>query len=71
MLKPKAIADVTPVQVHNLTSRQWQPGVVKDYSSLAGFGVGALWEARAFMLSVGSMSWWRVGKKRAASSSTV
>ncbi|WP_277883710.1 hypothetical protein [Nostoc sp. FACHB-133] len=44
---------------------------MKDYSSLTGFGVGALWEAGAFMLSVGSMSWWRVGNKTAASNSTV
>ncbi|MBD2536963.1 hypothetical protein H6G97_50260 [Nostoc flagelliforme FACHB-838] len=36
----QAIADVangTPGQVYNLIFRQWQPGVVKDYSSLEGF----------------------------------
>jgi hypothetical protein len=36
----EVIADVaigTPVQVYNLVSRQWQPGIVKDYWDLGGF----------------------------------
>ncbi|WP_341531487.1 hypothetical protein WKK05_35930 (plasmid) [Nostoc sp. UHCC 0302] len=36
----EVIADVpigTPVQVYNLVSRQWQPGVVKDYWEPGGF----------------------------------
>ncbi|MEH2198267.1 hypothetical protein [Nostoc sp.] len=28
------MAIATPVQVYNLVSRQWQPGAIKDYSSL-------------------------------------
>ena len=36
----EVIADVaigTQVQVYNLVSRQWQPGVVKDYWEPGGF----------------------------------
>ncbi|MEH2260753.1 hypothetical protein [Nostoc sp.] len=37
------LAIVTPVQVYNLVSRQWQPGAVKDYWELGGFLVVRCW----------------------------
>ncbi|WP_341532184.1 DUF488 family protein (plasmid) [Nostoc sp. UHCC 0302] len=69
----EVIADVgigTSVQVYNLVSRQWQPGIVKDYWELGGFLVVCCGRRVLYVFSGECVAVF-VGDETTASNSTV